>query len=137
MAYTKQTWECGDVITAEKLNHMEDGIANSGGGTALIIEFDRAEEVCPEGQTGTLTLIFNHTGAEVWNAITSGSSVYIKGEDGNNTTLTEVQEISEFSGSYSVRFPDSVVLPNGEPFLVSVPSLYDGYLFSSDCHDIL
>lgn len=31
MAYTKQTWECGDVITAEKLNHMEDGIANSGG----------------------------------------------------------------------------------------------------------
>lgn len=27
MAYEKQTWECGDVITAEKMNHMEDGIA--------------------------------------------------------------------------------------------------------------
>ena len=26
MAYTKQTWNCGDVISAEKLNHMEDGI---------------------------------------------------------------------------------------------------------------
>lgn len=26
MAYEKQTWECGDTITAEKLNHMEDGI---------------------------------------------------------------------------------------------------------------
>lgn len=31
MSYEKQTWKCGDSITAEKLNHMEDGIANSGG----------------------------------------------------------------------------------------------------------
>ena len=29
MAYIKNTWENGDVITAEKLNHMEDGIAAS------------------------------------------------------------------------------------------------------------
>ena len=29
MAYSKQTWVTGDVITAEKLNHMEDGIASS------------------------------------------------------------------------------------------------------------
>lgn len=27
MAYEKQTWSKGDTITAEKLNHMEDGIA--------------------------------------------------------------------------------------------------------------
>ena len=26
MAYTKQTWACDDLITADKLNHMEDGI---------------------------------------------------------------------------------------------------------------
>ena len=31
MSYTKQTWVDGDLITAEKLNHIEDGIANSGG----------------------------------------------------------------------------------------------------------
>ena len=30
MAYEKQTWECGDVITAEKMNHMEEGISESG-----------------------------------------------------------------------------------------------------------
>lgn len=35
MAYEKQTWVCGETITADKLNHMEDGIAEaSGGGTA-------------------------------------------------------------------------------------------------------
>lgn len=26
MAYEKHTWQCGEVITVEKLNHMEDGI---------------------------------------------------------------------------------------------------------------
>lgn len=30
MAYEKQTWTTGDVITQEKLNHMEDGIAGAG-----------------------------------------------------------------------------------------------------------
>ena len=28
MAYEKQTWTTGDIITAEKLNHIEDGIGN-------------------------------------------------------------------------------------------------------------
>ena len=35
MSYEKQTWANGDVITAEKLNHMEDGIENAGG--ALVV----------------------------------------------------------------------------------------------------
>ena len=30
MSYTKQTWQSGDTITAQKLNHIEDGIANGG-----------------------------------------------------------------------------------------------------------
>lgn len=36
MAYTKQNWSTGDLITAEKLNHMEDGIneAQGSGGTS-------------------------------------------------------------------------------------------------------
>lgn len=29
MAYSKNTWATGDTITAEKLNHMENGIASS------------------------------------------------------------------------------------------------------------
>lgn len=30
MSYEKNTWKTGDVITSTKLNHMEDGIANTG-----------------------------------------------------------------------------------------------------------
>ena len=39
MAYVKQTWSCGDEISAEKLNHMEEGIesASIGGGTSGIV----------------------------------------------------------------------------------------------------
>lgn len=36
MSYTKQTWETGDVITSEKLNHIEDGVANVDGRNPLI-----------------------------------------------------------------------------------------------------
>lgn len=35
MAYVKQTWETGQTITADKLNHIEDGVANSGGGLTV------------------------------------------------------------------------------------------------------
>ena len=34
MAYEKYTWVDGELITAEKLNHMEDGIAEGGSGEA-------------------------------------------------------------------------------------------------------
>ena len=32
MAYEPTVWQCGDVITAEKLNKIEQALANSGGG---------------------------------------------------------------------------------------------------------
>ena len=36
MNYEKQTWERGETISADKLNHIEEGIANSGR-TSLIV----------------------------------------------------------------------------------------------------
>lgn len=38
MAYEKQTWACGDTITADKMNHIEEGIENaSSGGVAILL----------------------------------------------------------------------------------------------------
>ncbi len=37
MAYEKQNWECGETITADKLNHMEDGIENAGGSSEPLV----------------------------------------------------------------------------------------------------
>lgn len=36
MAYEKQIWENGDVITADKLNHIEDGIENNNLGYEIV-----------------------------------------------------------------------------------------------------
>lgn len=46
MAYTKQTWATGDTITAQKLNHMEDGIGGAVPLTpdTLIVTFTFDEE---------------------------------------------------------------------------------------------
>lgn len=43
MSYTPNTWATGDTITAAKLNSMEDGIANAGGGWDAIIRLTHAE----------------------------------------------------------------------------------------------
>lgn len=42
MSYEKQTWAAGDKITSAKLNHMEDGILQSGFNTSgnILILFD-------------------------------------------------------------------------------------------------
>lgn len=52
MAYTKQNWECGDLITADKMNHIEDGIedASSGGTDYYLFDFR------VDGETGDTRL---------------------------------------------------------------------------------
>lgn len=38
MAYTPTVWKTGDVVSSEKLNKMENGIANAGGGASNLFE---------------------------------------------------------------------------------------------------
>ena len=63
MAYTKQTWNTGDVITAEKLNHMEDGI----GGNVFIANLSEDDG----------TTVIDETYNEIVEAFDNGKSVYL------------------------------------------------------------
>ena len=47
MSYTPNEWQRGDVVTSEKLNHMEQGIAESGGGYdgKIRLTFDEHAEI--------------------------------------------------------------------------------------------
>ena len=95
MAYTKNTWNNGDVITAEKLNHMEDGIADSGGGSAFIINIIEDE--------ATWTL--DKTWQQIYEAFYSGSECVVKYERGENgQSLYKVDHITNEFGSYNVGF---------------------------------
>lgn len=53
MAYTKQNWVTGETITADKLNHIEDGIAATTGGAPL--ESTTYAELIAKRNSGTLT----------------------------------------------------------------------------------
>lgn len=70
MAYEKQTWVNGDTITQEKLNHMEDGIAEANGKSTstniLIVTFTFG---------GQGSFHCNKTYEEILNAINNGDIV--------------------------------------------------------------
>lgn len=81
MAYEKQEWKCGDTVTADKLNHMEDGIesANSGGGsTPLIVTFTQEEEPCPGGTSARTKKTYSHSWKEIHDSLENGIPAYIK-----------------------------------------------------------
>lgn len=63
MVYNKTTWANGDVITADKLNNIEDGISNL---KQLIVTFDYDEND---------QLIANKTFAEVYQHLENGGTV--------------------------------------------------------------
>ena len=72
MAYTKNTWADGDIVTSENLNHMEEGIANAGG--VMVVGGVTFIGALP---TGTL----DKTWQEIYNALAAGVSVALIIED--------------------------------------------------------
>ena len=52
MGYTPHTWTVGDVITAERLNALEQGVASGGGGYDLVLKCDNTDDI----YEGTVTL---------------------------------------------------------------------------------
>ena len=81
MSYTKQTWVTGDTITAEKLNHIEDGVADSGSVFNI--------NVTEEGTTWTM----NKTWNEIKNAFLSGKMLVVSLPNGIDEKYTTVVEI--------------------------------------------
>lgn len=65
MSYEKQTWANGDVITAEKLNHMEDGIDGAGGSDFII---NAHGTITDEGGGEIVEWTFDKTPAELLTA---------------------------------------------------------------------
>lgn len=95
MSYVEQTWTQGDVITAEKLNHMESGIAESGGGSSalLVTGTDNGEQI-----------FLNKTFTEIKNAFAVGAPVLvtITSDSNNYEEVTSVVDVltSYFNGAF-------------------------------------
>lgn len=60
MAYSKNTWQSGDVVTSAKLNNIENGIANTNGNIAYTVD---------EDETITLSVSYNDVMTMLGNGI--------------------------------------------------------------------
>ena len=70
MSYDKQNWVTGEVITADKLNHIEEGIENAGGGAGALFV------TLTEGENNSYTA--DKTIAEIAEALNNGTMCYAK-----------------------------------------------------------
>jgi len=65
MAYNKTNWKTGDVISAEKLNNIEDGIAGASG--MLVVNSTTDEN--------TLITSLDKTWQEIYDAMLTGGAI--------------------------------------------------------------
>lgn len=82
MAYTPTNWKDGDIISAEKMNKLEQGVAEGGGGGVLLVNVTKSggsiNSVSPmlkKGDSSTFTA--DKTYAEVDAAVKAGKMVYL------------------------------------------------------------
>ena len=90
MTYVKTDWETGDIITAEKLNNIENGVANIGAGV-FFIDYTRTQGI---PQVTTLTKTWN----EIMNAVTAGMCPVVKHNYGTSVVFTQVTDIGGEEG---------------------------------------
>lgn len=95
MSYEKTNWKTGDVITSEKLNKMEEGIAEAGGsGSVSIVSLPIEETHIINSSSNAEVKSLNKTYGQIYNALKNGANVYIstviaKDETGNILSKNE------------------------------------------------
>ena len=104
MAYTPKTWQCGEPIMADDLNHMEQGIeaASSGGSDTLFVRYDHMEEV---GQS--YVYYFDKTWQEVHDALNAGKVVVTQVFSNDVPPLTVADGVIDVvcgAGSYGSQY---------------------------------
>lgn len=96
MAYDKNTWKSGDVVTSAKLNNIENGIANMNGTITMNI-----------GDTTTLSVSYNEVLAMLDNGIVPFVYMYMdEGHGDARGFVAQVVELQASGGEYGATFFD-------------------------------
>lgn len=116
MSYEKQTWETGDIITSAKLNHMEDGIADTGG-TLMIDGFSR------DKNTGDVEGTSDKTWQEIHDTLMNGKRcvIVISDEYDAEQLLVTSATVDPTEGAYFINteaFSPDTDSANGYPTTV-------------------
>lgn len=71
MAYEPTNWKTGDIVTSEKLNKLENGVAGADGFMAVNGQYDAGDESTAE------TITLDITAVELYEALTNGAFVVV------------------------------------------------------------
>jgi hypothetical protein len=110
MSYTPNTWQTGDTITAAKLNNMEQGIANAGGGGGVLFVTATGSE---------FDWVCDKTASEMWSAYQNGV-LLIKQE----TSISLVVSAEYRQGTYRFYIRDNVNTDRDYTFAATSDSAY-------------
>ena len=109
MAYEPTVWSCGDTITADKMNKLEQGLAECcGGGTDLIVTVAYAY--------GNVTYA-SLPPKTVWDALESDTPVRVKLANNNSYGSYDMAYLTQYDGN-----------PDNDPYGVGVQGTH--YRFS-------
>lgn len=117
MSYTPHTWVDNETITAAKLNNIEDGVqeaAQSGGGGALIVNSSYSSAVGKD--------VLDKTAQEIYDALLSGTPVYIKYQYGNMTEYTGTLYLAPVVKIYNYDYTNVIRVVAAKPVMALVQS---------------
>ena len=94
MSYTKQTWATGDTITAEKLNHMEDGInASATDGVDIFVV-----KVTTDSEDESIKY-FDKSASEIYDAIEAGKFIGLQFGNDTSIRIASIDSYGYYEGS--------------------------------------
>lgn len=102
MAYTPTTWENGDIITADRLNKLEQGVQNEQVGTAGVNGKSAYEIARANGFTGTESEWLTNLKGEKGDTGAVGAN----GKDGKDAAITPgtaVADVAEGADAAALR----------------------------------
>lgn len=137
MAYTPINWQDGDIITAEKMNKIENGIATGGSGD----EYDLIviDHLTSDGESSNGYEVYGKPFNEIWEKLTTYVPIkrfWISSFDGgiishgllpyitatpNNLIIVDDQEVVENMIDFTIQITENYIY-NGSNY---VPYTYD------------
>lgn len=118
MSYEPTNWKAGDVVTSAKLNKLEQGVADAGGGGCVVVA-----TASYDSQTQSVTL--DKTYNDIKTAVVQGKVVMVYSnmstEEADFITCPNVDKVFVENGSYNVT--DT----SGQQYSSSDPDDYVNY----------
>ena len=129
MEYTPTEWKSGDIITAEKLNKLEEGVASAGDGSG-----DSNEFIITASRDSQYNLVMDKTFDEVEAAYDSGKILKVK--FANINYRFQGREIS-MSGTQFRFVSDNISIPFFLESATSITTYVGCFIVSSNLNEPL